>query len=357
MVSLNYLKALVLLCLASFNFLQLTVFASIKNVDFNQTDVTANSETLFNQQVDTFKLPGNGIKQHPFVYIGQVDKRHPDAQSIFVVRDGMVVWQYSIPLKKEGKFDQEFSDVTMMSNGNVVYACQSGAAIVTPDKKKIWEFVCPVGTETHSCQPIGKNKVLMVLNGIPAKVLIINTAKNKVLKEIIIPTTTTNPHLQFRHVRITKKNTIMVPLYNENVVREFTLKGKEVWSVKTQTPWSAIRLHNGNTLISGDKASYTREVNSKGETVWDVTQADVPFKLFTNQTANRLANGNTVISNWVVKGTKVEDWPGTVQVFEITPDKKVVWALSEWVNPDLGPNTYIQLLDEPGNPDNGDLQR
>jgi len=28
-----------------------------------------------------------------------------------------------------------------------------------------------------------------------------------------------------------------------------------------------------------------------------------------------------------------------------------------WEEPDLGPSNYIQLLDEPGNPDNGELQR
>jgi hypothetical protein len=41
-----------------------------------------------------------------------------------------------------------------------------------------------------------------------------------------------------------------------------------------------------------------------------------------------------------------ETWPGSVQVLEVTPEKKVVWALSEWNNPDLGPASSIQLLDE-----------
>jgi hypothetical protein len=31
--------------------------------------------------------------------------------------------------------------------------------------------------------------------------------------------------------------------------------------------------------------------------------------------------------------------------------------LSEWENPDIGPASSIQLLDEPGVPENGDLQR
>jgi hypothetical protein len=303
------------------------------------------------------KLPGNGLNQHPFLYVGEWDSRHPEAQSMFLIRGEKVVWHYSIPQRTATGGVQEFDDATLLSNGNIVYACMSGAGIITPEKNIIWQYTCPEGSETHSCQPIGKDSVLMVLNANPAKVLIINTAANKILQEIFIPTTTTGTHGQFRHVRITKNRTIIVPQLSENKVVEYTLDGKEVWSVNAKSPWSAIRLHNGNTLISGDWSSYTREVNMKGETVWELTQADVPFKLFNNQTANRLANGNTVICNWCAGNPKTEEWASTVQVFEVTPDKKVVWALSSWENPDLGPSTYIQLLDEPGNPDNGELQR
>ena len=303
------------------------------------------------------QLPGKGLNQHPFLYAGEWDMRHPEGQSMFLVRGGKVVWKYSIPMHTLSGAIQEFDDATQLSNGNIVFACMSGAGIISPDKNIIWEFKCPEGTETHSCQPIGKDNVLLVVNGNPAKVLIINTAVNKILKEIIIPTPTINTHVQFRHVRITQKGTIIVPLMAENRVAEFTLDGKEIWSVSSKWPWAAIRLHNGNTLISGDGNGYTREVNPAGETVWELTQADVPFKIYNSQTANRLANGNTVIGNWCAGNNKTEEWAGTVQVFEVTPDKKIVWALSSWKDPDLGPNTYIQLLDEPGNPENGELQR
>jgi hypothetical protein len=40
-----------------------------------------------------------------------------------------------------------------------------------------------------------------------------------------------------------------------------------------------------------------------------------------------------------------------VQAIEVTPDKKIVWALREWTNPALGPSTTIQLLDEPAVPE------
>jgi len=103
-----------------------------------------------------------------------------------------------------------------------------------------------------------------------------------------------------------------------------------------------------------------REVNAKGEIVWELTRKDVPgIKLFTIQEVNRLANGNTVVCNWYAGGLESkQDWAKTVQVLEVTPDKKLVWALREWTGPaDLGPASSLQLLDEPGAAENGDLQR
>jgi len=303
-----------------------------------------------------YKLPGKGLKQHDFVLVGEWDIRKPKSQSLYVVRNGKIAFQYSIPMYS-GTGLQEFDDVTMLSNGNIVYACMSGAGIITPEKNLIWQYICDPGTETHSCQPIGKDSVLMVLNGPVGKVLIINTATDKILKEVVIPTASKNPHYQFRHVRWTRSKTIMVGLLSEKKVVEYDLEGKELWSVDASSAWSAIRLKNGNTLISGDSEGYTREVNMNGEIVWEFTRADAPFALGNTQTANRLANGNTVICSWIAGNNNIKEWVGTVQAFEVTPDKKVVWALSSWDKPDLGPATYIQLLDEPGNPDNGEFQR
>lgn len=88
----------------------------------------------------------------------------------------------------------------------------------------------------------------------------------------------------------------------------------------------------------------------------EFTREDAPFTVGNTQTANRLANGNTVICNWIAGNNKTEKWVGRIQVFEVTPNKKIVWVLSEWENPDLGPATYIQFLNEPGNSENVELQ-
>jgi len=79
----------------------------------------------------------------------------------------------------------------------------------------------------------------------------------------------------------------------------------------------------------------------------------------TTQGIARLPNGNTVLSSCMAKGIKdPKGWPGAVQFIEVTPDKRIVWALRSWDEPaNLGPATTIQLLDLPGIPENGDLIR
>jgi hypothetical protein len=305
------------------------------------------------------QLPGKGLSQHPFLYAGEWDYRNP-MQMLWVVRDGKVAWSYGIPIKAPNGELQELGDAHMLSNGNILFSRKVGASEITPDKKIVWNYEAPPKCEIHTTQPIGKDRVMLMQNGNPAKLLIINKVTGKTEKELIIPTSRPDsPHGQFRHVRMTKAGTFLVA-HMEGKVVEYDSTGKVLWSVDVPSPWAAVRLKNGNTMISGDASRYAREVNPKGETVWEFTQKDLPgIPLFNVQEVNRLANGNTVICSWCANGIKdAKDWPGSVQVFEITPDKKVVWALSSWQAPaDLGPASAIQLLDEPGIVENGDLQR
>jgi hypothetical protein len=219
----------------------------------------------------------------------------------------------------------------------------------------------PKGTELHSIQPIGLDHVLVTINGNPAgKLLLINTTTGKTEKEYTFPVLNpgANPHIQFRRVHETKDGTFLAAHLRDQKVVEYDANFKEIWSYACNYPWDAVRLKNGNTLITTDDHT-VREVNKQGETVWKFSQEDAPeYKFIIFQEACRLENGNTVICNWCPHNFDAKLWPGTVQVLEVTPAKKVVWALSEWKNPDLGPASSIQLLDEPGTPENpGDLQR
>jgi outer membrane protein assembly factor BamB len=275
-----------------------------------------------------------------------------------VVRGGKVVWTYSIPGKSAAGHAQEITDAWMLSNGNILFSRETGAMELTPAKQVVWNYDAPAGCEVHVAQPVGKDRVFILQNGTPALAMIINTTTGNVEKRTVI-LAPPQPHSQFRHARLTAANTILVAHLNEGRVAEYDWSGNEIWSVPAPSVWAATRLKNGNTLISLEHSGM-REVNPKGETVWEFTQADVPdIKLVSMQEASRLANGNTLICNWASGRVPLTEWPKEVQLLEVTPQKKVVWAVRSWAgDADLGPATSVQLLDEPGLPENpGDLQR
>lgn len=110
-------------------------------------------------------------------------------------------------------------------------------------------------------------------------------------------------------------------------------------------------------MISGNQHAFVREINPRGEIVWEIKDGDLPgIKINSVHQATRLTNGNTVFCNWTAR-VKKQDWPTIVQVIEVTPDKKPVWAFREWTTPDLGPASCIQLLDEPGKAEERELMR
>jgi len=315
-------------------------------------------------------LPGNGLAQHPFLCCGENDG-HRSAQTMSVVRDGKVVWSFSIPMMEYNEF-QEIGSCFMRPDGNIVFSRQHGASIITPDKKIIWNYDAPPDavpksffpweSEIHVVSPAGPDRILMVISQVPkSKAMIINTKTGVTEKEVELPTPNKGPHLNFRRVHLTKTGTMIAAHLQEGKVVEYDWSGKEIWSVKTPWPWSVVRLDNGNTLIAGNAptGTYVHEVNPQGEVVWEFTQKDCPdYKITQFDEAARLANGNTTIVNWPVFGPKKTDWLKTVQVLEVTPDKKVVWALRSWSPPnDLGPLSAIQLLDEPSNVESLDYQR
>lgn len=283
-----------------------------------------------------YGLPGKGIAQHPMLYIGE------GYNKILLVNDGKIAWSYSTGS------GWEYDDVWMLSNGNILFTRMQYIAEVTPDKRVVWRYDAPAGTEIHTCQPIGLNRVLFVLNGLPPKLMVVDIKSNKVVVQHELPapslTDKSMIHGEFRRVRYTAQGTYLVPFLEMNQVIEYNKHFKEVWKYEIKSPWAAVRLKNGNTLITDEQEILTREVNPKGETVWELRPSDLPdaYRFINSQSATRLANGNTIICS------RGGDGKGP-QLVEVTPEKKVVWVLDDWAN--FGPATAVQILDEPGIPE------
>jgi hypothetical protein len=153
-------------------------------------------------------------------------------------------------------------------------------------------------------------------------------------------------HPQFRRARVTAQGTYLISFLGEGYVAEYDKDFKEIWKYKINTPWAALRLKNGNTLITDEKDSLTREVNAKGDTIWEFNcKKDLPGEYqFASapQSCTRLSNGNTIFTS---RG-KGSQGP---QLIEVTPEKKVVWVLQDWKH--LGDGTAVQILNDPGVPE------
>jgi hypothetical protein len=309
---------------------------SFTNRSRAQADQPAKSAT--NTVAIPAVLPGKGLAQHDFFYAGEAK-----TERMLIVRNGAVAWSYTHPAQGE------ISDAMLLPNGNILFAHQHGVTEITADKKVVWNYDAPANTEIHTAQPVGANSVMFIQNGDPAKLLVINKATGNVEHEFVLPVK--NPkgtHGQFRHARLTEAGTVLVAHMDSGKVVEYDLAGKELWSLDVPGIWSATPLKNGNILVASNK-KFVRELNRKGETVWEWTPSDSPdCKISSLQIATRLPNGNTLINNWFNQWSdKFDPATAPIQAIEVTPDKKVVWALRSWSPPaDLGPATTIQILDQ-----------
>jgi hypothetical protein len=269
---------------------------------------------------------------------------------MFLVNDGKVIWTY-----QTGP-GWEYDDVWMLSNGNILFTRMQYVAEITPDKKVVWRYDCNNSsgtdhTEVHTCQPIGLDRVMIVVSGVPPRLMIVNTKTGAVEVNHEVPSADGQPfnpggiHSQSRRARYTAQGTYLLSYLSSGNVVEYDKDFNKIWSYPIKSPWAAIRLKNGNTLITDEQDSLSREVNSKGETVWEFKNTDLPEAyrfVQAPQTCTRLANGNTIFTSRGGAGKGP-------QLVEVTPDKKVVWVLQDWQH--LGDATAVQILDDPGIPE------
>ncbi|MGY3052395.1 hypothetical protein ACVWYG_000585 [Pedobacter sp. UYEF25] len=209
----------------------------------------------------------------------------------------------------------------------------------------MWNYKAPDGFETHTAEPFGKDHVVFVQNGNPAKVFVMNMKTNVLEKEFTVPFKS-GTHGQIRHARLTSRGTLLVAHMDLGKVNEYNSDGKQLSSIDVPGIWSAVELKNRNILVCSNNG-FVRELSTDGKTVWNCQLNELPgYKITMPQLAVRLDNGNTLVNNWFNQwDSKVDPDNLPIQAIELTPDKKVIWALRSWEFPtNLGPSTTIQLL-------------
>ena len=111
------------------------------------------------------------------------------------------------------------------------------------------------------------------------------------------------------------------------------------------SPWAAVRLKNGNTLITNESGKSQIEVSPEKKIVWSLKPEDLPeqWRYPNTQTCTRLGNGN---NDCVVRGGEIGKGgrAGGGDAGEAGGVGAV--GLKE-----LGPATAVQVLDDPGVPE------
>lgn len=284
------------------------------------------------------------ICAHDFFYAGQSKRLR-----MFIVKGDSVTWQYEY---KDGA--GEFSDAMLLNDGHILVAHMHGIFEMTQEKKILWKYAAPKGTEIHTIQPIGRNHVVFIQNGHPAKVVVMEIPSLRIVREFVIPANEKGSvHGQFRNARLTERGTLLVANMSQGFIAEYTSKGQEVDRWTGMLPWSVNEIGKGNIFITGRKG-LLQEINRQGETIWQFNTA--PLGITQPQKTIRLKNGNHIVNNWYNEWNKttMDSINPPIQAVEIDKDGNIVWQLCSWGQngkPDLGPSTTIQLLNQPVNRD------
>ena len=258
---------------------------------------------------------------HSFLGVGKANR------TVIVGEDGEVQW----------KLDMPASDGWVLPGGNVLLALYAtpgfpngGVVEVERETKKLVFQYKGQQKETSTVVPLTDDRFLVTELGPEPRAIVIDR-QGKVLQTTPLQCQIGNAHMQTRMLRVLPNGNYIAPHLLDFAVKEYEpASGKVVRTFPTDDrgrekrdwPFTAIRLADGNTLIGCTNGNRIIEVDGEGKIVWSVTNEDIGENLFDDACgAQRLPNGNTVITSYHASGNKVK-------LFEVTRDKKVVWKYS-----------------------------
>lgn len=258
-----------------------------------------------------------------------------------IAADGKIEW--------EGKTDS-VHDLQRLRDGHILYQ-KNFQVLVEVDPKTnqtVWEYDSskmngnagkPV--EVHAFQRLPDGSTMIVESG-PARIIEVDK-DGKLLKEVKLTVKNPSTHSDTRQARKLANGHYLVCHERDGAVREYDADGKVVWEYEVplfgmeprgghgpeawgNQTFAALRLPNGNTLISTGNGHGILEVTPGKEIVWQLKQNDLPgITLAWVTTLQTRRNGNIILGN-------CHAGPENPQIIEITRDKKVVWTYKDFKN-------------------------
>ena len=246
--------------------------------------------------------------------------------TVIVDEDGLAQWE-SLGGSRDG---------FVLSGGNVLFSQGNRAREVTREGKEIWSYALSEGNkELGTVARLESGNTLVVERGVRPQLLEI-APDGTVAVSVPLQPETDNAHMQTRKARKLANGNYLVPHLLAFAVKEYAPDGTIVKTFRTDLeelggrkaevwPFTAIRLENGNTLVTLTHGNRVVEFDAEGKVVWLIDNAKVGGRLADPCGAQRLANGNTVICSYGQRD------PMKPKLFEVTREGEVVW---EFFHPD-----------------------
>jgi outer membrane protein assembly factor BamB len=252
---------------------------------------------------------------------------------------GRSAWEYKIgPLH----------DLHVLPNGNVLFQTSWTRIVEVEPKtnKVVWEYDsgkqngnAGKSVEVHAFQRLDNGRTIIAESGV-SRIIEVD-AEGKIHKEIKLRVKQPSAHHDTRLVRKLANGNYLVCHEQEGIVREYNDRGETAWEYQVplfdKQPkgghgveafgnqcFSALRLENGNTLISTGNGHSVIEVTPEKKIVWSLHQNGLPgIQLAWVTTLQVLPSGNIVIGN-------CHAGPKNPQIVEVNRDKKVVWSFKDF---------------------------
>jgi hypothetical protein len=219
-----------------------------------------------------------------------------------------------------------------LPNGNVLICWADEVVEYDLKKEVLFSYKkSAINQELGSVVRLENGNTLISELGDRPRLLEVDSSGEIVVDVPLVPETD-NIHMQTRMARKLTNGNYLVPHLLAFAVKEYSPRGEILQTLKTDIPelggratenwpFTAIRLDNGNTLISLTHGNKIVEMNEKGEVIWKMGNDDVESDIFQDPCgAQRLPNGNTVVASYGANEG--------IKLFEATREKEIVWSYS-----------------------------
>lgn len=238
---------------------------------------------------------------------------------------GEVIWD----AKKSGA-----RDGYVLKNGNILICWADEVREYSKDKRVILTYKKPEqNIELGTAVRLANGRTMITESGPKPRIIEIDR-KGIIVKSIPLQPETDNIHMQTRMARKLKNGNYLVPHLLAFAVKEYQSDGtvvntfstdcKELGGKEAKTwPFTAIRLANGNTLVTLTNGNRVVELDQFGKIIWSIDNSLFDGNPLVDPCgAQRLPNGNTVITSYgAQKGIKI---------LEIDSEKKIVWTYDNY---------------------------